>query len=134
VALRDAGLDPRYQPAINVLARAWQDLRAMLQEYLKVRDASGAKDGQTFPIPQDLRARLVQCADGIDAAVDALSHPSPGHHAPRSTIGQFTGVAHSLRQLSTGYIFTHDYDTFLLQKGFGLGFTYALIWTQEHHQ
>lgn len=117
-----------------MLAKAWSDLRAILPDYLKARDASGVTDGQTFQISQDLRARLTQCADEIDAAIDVLNHPADGHNAPRKTMGQFAGVSSSLRLLATGFIASRDYDAFLLQKGFGLGFTYGLIWVQEHHK
>ena len=134
IAFRDAGLDPRYQPAINALAKAWNDLQSTLPDYLKARDASGSGDGKSFPIVAELRVRLVTCADMIDAAIDVLNHPASGHNAPRKTIGQFAGVSSSLRNLSNGFIGSRDYDTFMLQKGFGFGFTYCLIWTQEHHK
>lgn len=39
-----------------------------------------------------------------------------------------------LRQFATGQIGSLDCDVFLAEKGFGLGFTYALIWVQSHHQ
>ena len=134
IAFRDAGLDPRYQPAINALAKAWYDLQSTLPAYLKARDANGTGDGRSFQIPQDLRLRLSACADAVDAAIDVLNHPANGHNVPRKTIGQFAGISRSLRGLSMGSIGSRDYDTFLLQKAFGFGFTYALIWTQEYHQ
>ena len=134
IAFRDAGLDPRYQPAINALAKAWNDLQSTLPDYTKIRNASGLSDGQSFQISDDLRLKLADCADVIDAAIDVLNHPSNGHNTPRKTIEQLAGVSGSLRRLSTGFIESRDYDTFMLQKRFGLGFTYALIWTQAHHQ
>ncbi len=134
IALREAGLDPHYQPAINALARAWDDLQSTLPSYIAARNASGLRDGQSFPIAAELRGKMVGCADVIDAALDVLNHPSAGHKAPHRTIGQFAGTSNSLRRLSTGFIESRDYDTFMLQKGMGLGFTYALIWAQEHHQ
>jgi len=53
---------------------------------------------------------------------------------PRSTIGQFAGAAGMLRSFATGQIGSLDYDVFMTQKSFGLGFTYALLWVQSHHQ
>ena len=134
IAFRDAGLDPLYQPAIGALAKAWQDLQAVLPDYIKARDASGLYDGKTFTISQELRSKLNECANMIDAALASLKHPSSGHHAPQKTIGKFASVSTLLRRLSTGHIKSRDYDAFELQQDMGLGFTYALIWTKEHHQ
>ncbi|TCO95444.1 hypothetical protein EV701_101131 [Chthoniobacter flavus] len=133
-AFRDAGLEPRYQPGINALAKAWQDLQVVLPQYAEVRNASGLRDGQSFPISPDLRAKLVKCADLMDAAIGLLQHPSNEHSVPQATIGQFEGAAASLRQLSTGTIGSRDYDVFMIQKRIGLGFYYALIWTQQREQ
>lgn len=137
-ALRDAGLDPAYQPAFNVLALTWADLRTTLPDYERERDlalhASGTRDDTTFAISVPLRRRLLQCADHMDAALDVLAHPKEGHKMPRSTIGKFAGASADLRRFAAGQVGSWDYDVFLAEKGFGLGFTYALIWVQAHHQ
>lgn len=134
IAFRDAGIDPRYQPAINALAMSWNDLQQILPDYTKARDESRTVGEYSFHITDNLRARLVKCADGIDASIAVLNNPSDGHKAPRSSIGQFARVSSSLRSLATGTVGSYDYDTFMLGKGFGLGFTYTLIWIQSHHQ
>ncbi len=132
--MHDAGLDPAYQPAFNVLAQTWAELRTALPDYERERDAAGARDDTNFAITVALSRRLLQCADNMDAALDVLAHPQEGHKLPRSTLGQFAGVSGMLRQFATGQVGSRDYDVFLAKKGFGLGFTYALIWAQAHHQ
>jgi hypothetical protein len=132
--LRDAGLDPAYQPAFNVLAHTWAEMRTSLRDYEHERSASGTRDGSTFAISVALSRRLLQCADDMDAALDVLAHPKEGHKMPRSTIGQFAGTSGLLRHFATGQVGSIDYDIFMAEKGFGLGFTYALIWVQSHHQ
>lgn len=134
IVFRDAGIDVKYQPSINALAKAWTDLVIILPDYIKARDFSGAPDGKLFAIPPDVRTKLINCADAIDASIHALNHPAVGHSAPVKTIDQFARVSSSIRRLATGFVESHDYDAFLIEKGFGLGFTYALIWTQAHHK
>ncbi|MCX6849823.1 MAG: hypothetical protein NTY98_12955 [Verrucomicrobia bacterium] len=133
-ALRDAGLDPAYQPAFNVLAQTWAELRTALPDYQRERDAAGARDGTTFAITVARSRRLIQCADYMDAALDVLAHPKEGHKLPRSTLGQLAGASGYLRLFATGQVGSMDYDVFLAEKSFGLGFTYALIWVKAHHQ
>lgn len=132
--IRDAGLDSRYQPAVNVLAKSWIDVRAFLPEYEKQRWASGVRDGGTFALSKPLRDQMLRCADSIDAACHVLEHTHAGHTAPKSTIGKFSACSDALRRFADGHADSNDYDTFLLQKGFGHGFTYLLIWTQAGHR
>lgn len=134
VAFREAALDPHYQPAVDALAKAWQDLRSALPDYTKERKASGLHDGHAFSISADLRNQLIHCADTMDAALDVLKHPLPGHSIPQKAIGQFATASDSLRRLSGGAIESQDYDTFMLQKRFGLGFANTLIWTKSGYQ
>lgn len=133
-ALHDAGLDPAYQTAFNVLAMTWADLRTALPDYERERAASGARDGKTFAISAPLSRRLLKCADDMDAALDVLAHPKEGHKVPRSTLGKFAGASGDLRRLAAGQVASLDYDLFLIEKGWGLGFSYALVWVQSHHQ
>jgi hypothetical protein len=134
VGLREAGLDAAYQPAINALAQSWADLRAVLPDYKRERNASGAHDGSSFTITPGLRDRLIKCADAMDAALDVLRHPKEGHALPRSTVGKFGAVSSSLRRFAAGKVESLDYEVPMAGKGFGLGFTYALIWAQSGHQ
>lgn len=131
IAFRDAGLEPRYQPGINALAKTWQDLQTALPEYAKARDGSGLREGQSFQIAPELQAKLVKCADVIDAAVELLRHPTDERSVPKAAIGQFEKAAASLRQLATGAIGSRDYDVFMVRKEIGLGFYYGLIWAQK---
>lgn len=131
VAFRDARLDPRYQPAMNALAKTWQDLQTILPEYARARDASGLRDGKSFQIAPELQRKLVGCADVIDAATEIFRHPANGQSSPKTAVRQFAEASSSLRELSTGVIGSHDYDLVMIQKRMGAGFYHALMWTQK---
>jgi hypothetical protein len=132
--LRGAGLDPDYQPAVNALARAWMELITALADYERERSAAHAKEGSAFAITSGLSRRLQRCADDTDAALAVLSHPKPGHQAPQSTVNKFKEASASLRFFAQGKVGSLDYDIFMTGKGYGLGFTYLLIWAQSHHR
>jgi hypothetical protein len=132
--LREAGLDPDYQPAINVLAKNWSDLKTVLPDFERECDASGVHDGSSFTVTPAVKDRLTKCADAVDAAIDVLRHPKQGHVLPRSAIGQFAGVSTTLRHFAAGKVESLDYDVFLAEKAYGMGFTYVLIWAQSGHQ
>lgn len=135
LAFREAGLDARYQPAINVLCKAWFDVKAVLPDYTTARYTSGVQDGGRFSIAPELSKKLLACADAIDAAIYVLNSPQgKGHTAPRMALNKFSGSSQILRSMADGYVGSLDYETFMMEKGFGLGFTYALIWTKENHQ
>lgn len=135
VAFQEAGLDTSYQSAVNVLCKAWTDLKTFLPAYELARNMSGAQDGQRFSIAPDLSHKLLSCADAIDAAVHDLKSPRAKDHAtPRMALNQFAGSSQTLRSLANGHVASLDYETFMMGKGFSLGFTYALIWAKENHQ
>ncbi len=134
MGLKDAGLDPHYQPAINVLSKCWADVRAFLPDYEEQRSASGVRDGGTFAITEPLSREMLRCADAMDAAIDVLNRPKDGHKLAKSTVGKFQGSSGALRWYAAGHAESNDYDTFMLQKGFGQGFTFLLIWVQSGHQ
>ena len=134
VAFRDLGLDPQYQPAINALAMAWIDVAAILPDYIRACDASGAKDGDTFVVPDEIKTRLLKSAGAVDAAIDVLRHPHGRHVAPDSAVRQFAGASRSLRRFSTGFVESRDYDTYLAEQGFGIGFTDLLLWVQDQYK
>jgi hypothetical protein len=50
------------------------------------------------------------------------------------TIDQFKQAAGHIRELAAGLIDGLGYDYDLVGQRFGLAFTNALIWTQEHHR
>lgn len=133
VAFRDAGLDPRYQPAINVLAKACTDFYDVFPAYRKAREASKIPQGR-FAIPENIRSRFQSCSDSIDAAIQVLRSVKPPHVVPRMTIDQFQKVSSLIRQLATGAIDGYGYDYDETGQRFGLAFTNAIIWTQHHHQ
>lgn len=132
-ALRDAGLDPRYQPAINALSKACTNYYAVEPAYLKARDESGVSSG-SFPIPAGIRTSFIGCADAIEAATTALRAVKPPHHVPKMTIDQFQQVSELIRELSSGSIDGYGYDYDLVGQRFGLAFTNAIVWTKQHHQ
>ena len=133
IAFRDAGLDPRYQPAINVLAKSCTDFHAVLPAYLNARNVSGVGAGH-FAISSDLQRKLAACADGIDAACRVLRSPPAPHAAPKMTIAQFTQVSDGIRELARGSIDGYGYDYDLVGQRFGLAFTNAIVWTQSGHR
>lgn len=131
MAFRDAGLDPAFQPALNVLAKACSDTFATLPVYLEARRTSGNTHPGAFPIPPEIQARLRVSANAIDAALAVLSTAAPPHTVPTKAIGQFQKVAALLRTLATGQVDGYGYDTDEIGQRFGLGFTNALIWVRE---
>lgn len=133
-ALRDAGLDPQYQPAINAISKAWADLSAILPNYIQARNDSSVKDGGKFSVPDQIKSTLLTCAETLDAASDALSHPAAGHSAPRSAIKKFAGASASLQAFAKGRVESLDYDTYFVEQEFGIGFTNLLFWVQSHHK
>ena len=128
-----AGLDPRYQPAINALSKACTDYYAAEPEYLKARDESGVSSG-TFPIPNGIRATFAGCAAAIEAATAALGAAKPPDNVPKMTIDQFQQASGLIRELASGSIDGYGYDYDMVGQRFGLAFTNAIIWTQHHHQ
>ena len=132
-AFRDAGLDPRHQPAINALSKACTDYYAAEPAYLKARDESGVSSG-AFPIPQGICVTFVGCADVIEAATAALRAANPPGNVPKMTIDQFQQVSGLIRELASGSIDGYGYDHEMVGQRFGLAFTNAIVWTQDHHQ
>ena len=133
IAFRDVGLDPRYQPAINVLAKACTDFYGVFPEYRKARYASGIASG-TFAIPQHIRTTFLRCAGSIDAALRVLDAVKSPHAVPRMTINQFRQASAGIRDLAAGMIDGYGYDYNMVGQRFGLGFENAIIWVQHHHQ
>jgi len=133
IAFKDAGLDSRYQPAINTLAKASADFYSVLPAYLEARRNSGVSSGK-FSIPADIRGKLLACADVIDAAINILATPAPSHKVPTKTISQFRGASSQIRQLADGSIDGYGYDYEEVKQSIAFGFINALVWTQNHHQ
>ena len=131
--LRDAGLAPEYQSAVNCLSKAWTDYHAVEDSYLAARSASGVARG-TFAIPPDIRTTLERCSTMIDAALPVLRSVHPPHSVPAMTIGQFEAAAAQIRELASGSIDGYGYDYDLVGQRFGLAFTNALVWTQQQHR
>lgn len=130
VALREAGLDSRYQPAINALAKSSTDFFALLPSYREARTASGVSTG-TFAIPPHMQAVLNSCADLTDAAMANLESVPAPHLPPKLAAGQFRQTAALLRDLAKGSIDGYGYDYDMVGQRFGLGFTNLLIWVQQ---
>lgn len=132
-AFREAGMDSRYQPSINVLAKAWTDFHAARAGYLEARQTSNAKK-MAFVIPDHCRDTFLKCADAIDAANRELEAVKAPHQVPRKTIDQFAQASSQLRQLATGAVDGYGYDSDLVAQRMGLGFANALIWVQEQYR
>ncbi len=132
-AFQEAGLDARYQPAMNALAKATTDFHAVLPEYLKARNASGVASG-TFLLPAPIKATLDRCADAIVAATAVLGEAAPPHAVPKMAIAQFLQAAGYIGELASGSIDGYGYDYDEVGQRLGLAFTNAIIWTQNHHR
>jgi hypothetical protein len=133
VAFHDAGLDARYQPAINALAKACTDYYQVEPDYLVVRGASGITEG-VFSIPTSIKTAFGAIADTIDAVVASLQLVEPPHSAPRAALGQLGQASAQIRELASGRIDGYGYDYDLVGKRLGLGFTDAIIWTKQGHR
>lgn len=133
VAFRDAGADAAWQPALNILAKACTDYHAVEPVYLDARRRSGVDRGR-FAIPPEIAARLVACADAVDAGVAALSTAKEPHAVPALTIGQFKQASAQIRELATGKADGYGYDHDLVGQRFGLAFSNAMVWVREHHR
>lgn len=53
-ALKQAGLDARYEKAAEAMAEAWTDYCTLFPAYLKARESSGVARGE-YKIPEDSR-------------------------------------------------------------------------------
>ncbi|QJE98387.1 hypothetical protein [Luteolibacter luteus] len=133
IAFHQAGLDPRYQPAINALAKSCTDFQAALPHYLEVRRASGLNRG-SFKIPKKAKDSFLICADAIEAAKRELETAKEPHQVPRATLDQFAQASSELRELASGSVDGYGYDSDLVGQHLGLGFTNAIIWVQEGYR
>jgi hypothetical protein len=115
-AFRDAGLNPRYQPAVNALSKACTDYYAAEPAYLKARDGSGVSSG-TFPIPEGIRVVFLGCADTIEAAIAVLQAAKPPDNVPKMTIDQFQQVSGLIRELASGSVDGYGYDHDMVASG-----------------
>ena len=88
----------------------------------------------TFEVPADTRATFMACADAIVAASAVLGTATPPQSIPKMTISQFRDTAGLIRELASGSIDGYGYDYDLVGQRFGLAFTNAIIWTQQHHR
>lgn len=133
IAFREAGLDARYQPAINALSKACTDFHEILPHYLETRRASGVTSG-SFAIPEKAKDCFLKCADTLDAAKRELEAAKEPDQVPRMALNQFEQASTQLRELATGSVDGYDYDSDLVGQRLGLGFTNLIIWTQEGHR
>lgn len=133
VALRDAGLDAQYQPAVNALAMACTDYYAAEPDYLAARRASSIQEGGLL-IPASTKAAFSASADTIDAVVASLQAVRPGHSVPTATLGQLRQASAQIRELAAGRIDGYGYDHDLVGQRFGLAFTNVIIWAKQGHR
>lgn len=135
-----AGLDPRYQPMINVLAKALQDYLAMLPEDLRASPDGHLlagyhlNHGRSDP-PADFRKRMVQLANQVDIACRWIERGVDEPQVlPRHALRRFREAAALLRRNGPGRVGSPDYDTFGIRTGFSAGFANLLVWVQENYR
>lgn len=133
MAFKDAGADAAFQPALYALAKACTDYHSIEPSYLVARAASRVSRGR-FAIHAALSAKLAGCADLIDAGVASLASTRAPHSMPQMAMGQFRQAAGHIRELAAGEIDGYGYDYDFVGQRLGLGFTNALLWTQQRHR
>jgi hypothetical protein len=135
-AFADEGMDAKYQPAINALAKAAHDYFTLLPAYRAAVKPGTAKSGEAtkVTVPADLKTKLESIADQVEAASAVLAAAAPPHKAPQATVGQFKQAMVLLRSLALGKVDSEGYDNDVIGQRFGSGMTDALIWTQQRHQ
>jgi hypothetical protein len=132
-AFVDEGMDPKYQPAINVLAKTVHDFYALLPAYQAEKQKQVKSTNQTkIALSPDMKAKLEALANNVEAANAVFGSAAPPHKVPQATMGQFKQAMEELRSLANGKIW--EYDTEMVGQRFGAGMTDALLWTQQRHQ
>jgi hypothetical protein len=132
-AFHDAGLDPRYQPAINALAKVAMEFQAILPAYLKARETSGDSVG-TFAIPQDIQSALSSQANVIVAVKRVLNKAQAPHQRPTTTIQHLEQAESWLRILAQGKIDGYGYDYDLVGQHTALSLSCAFVWMKEGYR
>ena len=132
-AFHDAGLDPRYQPAINALAKAAMEFQAILPAYLKARETSGDSVG-TFAIPKDIQSALSSQADVIVAVKRVLNKAQAPHQRPTTTIQHLEQAESWLRILAQCEIDGLGYDYDFVSQHTALSLSCAFVWMKEGYR
>lgn len=133
-AFQQKGLDARYQPAVNALALAWTKLRQCLPDYERARGTSGARDGDSFGLPQTLQSELENVALTTAAVLQILKNPAQGHAVPKSAILRLEEALGMTQILASGKVGSADYDTFMTGKSYAFVFDHLLTWVQTDYQ
>lgn len=130
------GLDPKYQPAINVLAKAAHDFFELRPQYRDVRSKAMAGDAAMtkIAIPAEMKEKFDHLADALASAAAVFAGAEAPHKAPNATVQQFREAALQLRALGAGAVHTTDYDDDMVGQHLGLGMTNALIWVQQSYK
>lgn len=133
-AFQEFGVSPQYQPALNVLSKAWTDVTAITPAYNKARDASQVRDGGKFKLPEAVRSQLTASVGALDAAMEVLKHPAQGHKPPLTALLRLEAASEMLHMFAAGGVQSLDYDLFLMGQSFSLGFDHLLIWIESSYQ
>jgi hypothetical protein len=129
---KEEKLDPKYQPAINVLAKAQSDFQALLPSYHEVFIKASGRTKDRLNLPAEMKEKLVQMGAAVDSAATVLAGATAPHKPPQATVMQFKQAANQLRIVAGGS--TLDYTTDMVGQRMGLGMTNALIWVQQNYQ
>jgi hypothetical protein len=132
---KEEGLDPKYQPAINALAKATHDFYALLPDYRAERTkAMTDPDNKKITLPVEMKEKLDQIADAVAAAAAVFAGAAPPHKTPNATVQEFRQAAIQIRALGAGVVKAAEEDEHLVGQRLGLGMTNALIWVQQGYQ
>lgn len=132
-AFHDAGLDPRYQLAINALAKAAMEFQATLPAYLRAREASGVSLG-TFAIPKDIQSAFASQADAIAAVKGVLNKTQAPHQRPTITIQHLEQAESWIRILAQGEIDGLGYDYDFVGQHTALSLSCAFVWMKDGYR
>jgi hypothetical protein len=132
------GLDPKYDPAINVLAKAAHDFFVLRPAYVEARKQAMSLDPNSkkmkIALPADMKEKLEHIADALVSAAAVFAGAVEPHRPPNATVQQFREAALKIRSMAAGEIVSAEFDDDTVGQHLGLGMTNALIWVQQKYQ
>jgi hypothetical protein len=127
---QQAGLDPRFQPAINVLCKTWQDFHARALDYRTLPSSVSSSRSAGVLLPPILRAEFERLARAVDLAAASITEEVQSPRSkPLEALFHFQQAAEALRALANGTA-NQDYGTEMVYQRLAIGLSYVLNWAQ----
>ncbi len=128
---QQAGLEARYQPAINALARAAQEFYTARPAYELER--KGVLRWTKFRVSDAMSRKLFRLADELEMSGEWLAKQvAAPQTVPKLSIGHFNQAAAGLRSLAKGVV--EEYDMEMIGQHFGHGFQNLLAWVEMQYR